>query len=108
MAKKETKKKLKDKDDSIGIPVRGCAEKTDMGIADEVEVCRSDKPVSSRQVHRKRISETEIEISLDNKLDFGFSLGHAPHRNPDIDIEARLKKIKARYETSKKNNNKIQ
>lgn len=100
MAKKETKKKLKDKDERTWIHVRDCAEKADMGITRGIRACREDKPEYPRK--RKIPNEEEVFGVLENKLDCGFTLNHAPCRDPDTATAARLKKMVERLDAKKK------
>lgn len=101
MAKKETTKPKKDSklDDSIPL---NCSheERADVGFTSGIRTCRDDKPESPR---KRRIPKVEEELGvLENKLDCGFTLNHAPCRDPDTATAARLKKMVQRLEAKKK------
>lgn len=101
MAKKETTKpkKYSELDDSIPLRVSH-GERADMGVTRGIRACRDDKPESPR---KRRIPKVEEEFGvLENKLDCGFTLNHAPCRDPDTATAARLKKMVERMEAKKK------
>ena len=105
MAKKETTKPKKDSELDDSIPLRvSHGERADIGVARGIRACRDDKPESPR---KRRIPKVEDDVTLDNKLDFGFVLDRAPHRNPDVATAARLKKMVERMEVKKKKDDDI-
>ena len=105
MAKKETTKPKKDSELDDSIPLRvSHGERADMGVTRGIRACRDDKPESPR---KRRIPKVEDDVTLDNKLDFGFVLDRAPHRNPDVATAARLKKMVERMEVKKKKDDDI-
>ena len=105
MAKKETTKPKKDSELDDSIPLRvSHGERAEMGVTRGIRACRDDKPESPR---KRRIPKVEDDVTLDNKLDFGFVLDRAPHRNPDVATAARLKKMVERMEVKKKKDDDI-